>query len=57
VRYGRKAGLSWTGIAAALGITREEAYERWPELDETLPEGDACGPFAVNDTLPEQYRR
>ena len=30
VRYARKAGLSWTEIAAALGVTRQSAWERWP---------------------------
>lgn len=39
VRYARKAGLSWTEIAKALGVTREEAWKRWHEVDETLPPG------------------
>lgn len=49
VRHARKAGLSWTEIAAALGVTRQAAWERWHELDETLPEGDAWGPFSLNE--------
>jgi len=36
VREARKAGLSWTEIAGALGVTRQAAWERWRELDETL---------------------
>jgi DNA-binding transcriptional regulator YiaG len=35
VRHARKAGLSWTEIATALGVTRQSAWERWHELDET----------------------
>jgi DNA invertase Pin-like site-specific DNA recombinase len=34
VREARKAGLSWTDIATALGVTRQSAWERWHELDE-----------------------
>ena len=57
VTYARKAGLSWTEIAAALGVTRQSAWERWHEIDETLPEGDAWGPFSLNDAVvPERYR-
>jgi hypothetical protein len=57
VKYARKAGLSWTEIAAALGVTRQAAWERWHEIDETLPQGDAWGPFSLNDaaTVPEQF--
>jgi DNA invertase Pin-like site-specific DNA recombinase len=36
VRDARKAGLSWTEVAGALGVTRQSAWERWHELDETL---------------------
>jgi len=36
VREARKADLSWTEIAGALGVTRQSAWERWHELDETL---------------------
>jgi hypothetical protein len=32
----RKLGLSWTEIAGALGVTRQSAWERWHELDETV---------------------
>jgi hypothetical protein len=36
VRQARKADLSWTEIAGALAVTRQAAWERWHELDETL---------------------
>jgi len=36
VRQARRAGLSWTEIAGALGVTRQSAWERWHELDDTL---------------------
>jgi len=56
VKYARKAGLSWTEIAGALGVTRQSAWERWHEIDETLPEAEAWGPFSLNDEVPERYR-
>ena len=45
MKYARKAGLSWTQLAAALGVTRQSAKERWHEIDETLPEGGRVGPL------------
>lgn len=36
VRAARKAGLSWTEIAGAIGVTRQSAWERFHELDATL---------------------
>ncbi|BAS11742.1 hypothetical protein AHiyo8_00450 [Arthrobacter sp. Hiyo8] len=44
VKYARKAGLSWAEIATALGVTRQAAWERWHEIDETLPKSDAWAP-------------
>jgi len=41
VREARKAGLSWTEIAGALGVTRQSAWERLHELDETLDRNDS----------------
>ncbi|SLJ95008.1 hypothetical protein SAMN06272721_101927 [Arthrobacter sp. P2b] len=52
VKYARKAGLSWTEIATCLGITRQAAWERWHEIDETLPEGEAWGPSSLDDSAP-----
>jgi DNA invertase Pin-like site-specific DNA recombinase len=34
VKLAREAGMSWTEIATALGVTRQSAWERWHELDE-----------------------
>jgi DNA invertase Pin-like site-specific DNA recombinase len=39
VKQARAAGLSWTEIATALGVTRQSAWERWHELDETVDAG------------------
>ena len=55
VRYARKAGLSWAEIATALGVTRQAAWERWHEVDETLPNNDAWGPYSLNDEVPERF--
>ena len=55
VKYARKSGLSWTEIAAALGVTRQSAWERWHEIDEALPKGDAWGPSSLNDEVPERF--
>jgi hypothetical protein len=52
VKYARKAGLSWTEIATALGVTRQAAWERWHELDETLSEDDALSTGSLTDTPP-----
>jgi DNA invertase Pin-like site-specific DNA recombinase len=52
VRYARKAGFSWAEIATALGVSRQAVWERWHELDETLPKNDAWGPAALIDLEP-----
>jgi DNA invertase Pin-like site-specific DNA recombinase len=36
VRQAHQAGLSWTEISTALGVTRQATWERWRELDEDL---------------------
>jgi DNA-binding Lrp family transcriptional regulator len=33
VRKARQAGITWTEIAAALGVTRQAAWERLREMD------------------------
>jgi hypothetical protein len=33
VRTAREGGVSWSEIAAPLGITRQTAWERWRDLD------------------------
>jgi PASTA domain len=35
VRTSRRHGKSWAEIATKLGVTRQSAWERWRELDET----------------------
>jgi DNA invertase Pin-like site-specific DNA recombinase len=35
VQEARAAGLTWTEIATALGVTRQSAWERLHELDPT----------------------
>ena len=38
VRQARKAGLAGTDIATFLGVTREAAWGRWHEVDESTAE-------------------
>jgi transposase-like protein len=35
VRTARRTGRSWSEIATRLGVTRQSAWERWRDLDET----------------------
>ncbi|MGJ3192253.1 AsnC family protein [Paenarthrobacter sp. FR1] len=53
VKHARKAGLSWAEIATALGVSRQAVWERWHEIDETLPKNDAWGPAALCDAGSE----
>jgi len=39
VREARAAGVTWTEIATALGVTRQSAWERFRELD---PDGEGA---------------
>lgn len=48
VKHARKAGFSWAEIATALGVSRQAVWERWHEIDETLPKNDEWGPSALN---------
>jgi hypothetical protein len=41
VRKARQVGLSWTEVAGALGVTRQSAWERFHELDQTLDRDDS----------------
>ncbi|GKV74671.1 hypothetical protein NCCP2145_40520 [Pseudarthrobacter sp. NCCP-2145] len=47
-------GPTWTEIATCLGITRQTAWERGHEIDETLPEGEAWDPSSLRDSAPER---
>jgi hypothetical protein len=37
VRIARKSGRSWAEIATHLGVSRQSAWERWRDLDESTP--------------------
>lgn len=41
VRTARRHGKSWAEIATKLGVTRQSAWERWRDLDETGPDKPA----------------
>jgi hypothetical protein len=41
VRAARLHGKSWAEIAAHVGVTRQSAWERWRDLDDTLRGGVA----------------
>lgn len=41
VRTARRHGKSWAEIATKLGVTRQSAWERWRDLDETDETGGA----------------
>lgn len=43
VRTARRHGKSWAEIATRLGVTRQSAWERWRDLDET-----AAGPVVAD---------
>jgi hypothetical protein len=49
VRTSRRHGKSWAEIATKLGVTRQSAWERWRDLDET-------GPAATELLTPETTR-
>ncbi|WP_227471745.1 AsnC family protein [Paenarthrobacter sp. YJN-5] len=53
VKHARKAGLSWAEIATALGVSRQAVWERWHDIDATLPANDLWGPSALHDPPPE----
>jgi hypothetical protein len=40
VRTAREGGVTWSEIAAPLGITRQTAWERWRDLDGSAPSDD-----------------
>jgi hypothetical protein len=37
VRTARRDGRSWAEIAVKLGVTRQSAWERWRDVDESVP--------------------
>jgi hypothetical protein len=55
VKVARASGKSWAEIATKLGVTRQSAWERWRDLDETAPAAaPAAGPVEqVRDRAAE----
>jgi hypothetical protein len=54
VRTARKHGKSWAEIATRLGVTRQSAWERWRDLDETptpLPTVSEAPPLDRNAVI------
>jgi hypothetical protein len=52
----RREGRSWSEIAAAVGMSRQSAWERWRDLDAPLPDAPAVGghaPETAPETTPE----
>ncbi|OBI85258.1 PASTA domain-containing protein [Mycobacterium sp. 1245805.9] len=53
VRTARRHGKSWAEIATELGVTRQSAWERWRDLDDSPPSAE---PTAVDDAAAELVR-
>ncbi|MCK9898226.1 PASTA domain-containing protein [Frankia sp. AgB32] len=51
VRSARRGRRSWTEIAVRLGVTRQSAWERWRDLDETPPAEARAAPAGSLDSL------
>jgi hypothetical protein len=52
VRTARHTGKSWAEIATHLGVTRQSAWERWRDLDDS-PRGDDSGSGAESTVLDD----
>ena len=57
VRTARRHGMSWTEIATRLGVTRQSAWERWRDLDETPPPQEAATDAAAGELVAEARER
>jgi hypothetical protein len=57
VRTARRHGKSWAEIAVKLGVTRQSAWERWRELDETPTEEVSVTPAEVLERTARDLRR
>lgn len=55
VRTARRHGKSWTEIATRLGVTRQSAWERWRDLDESVAQ-DPPVPDAVDEIVERAAR-
>jgi hypothetical protein len=51
VRTARRHGKSWAEIAVKLGVTRQSAWERWRDLDETTGSASPEGAPAIDGVL------
>jgi transposase-like protein len=49
VRAARRDGRSWTEIATRLGISRQSAWERWRDVDDSRP--GPPGPFGSTEAV------
>ena len=52
VRTARRSGKSWAEIATHLGVTRQSAWERWRDLDDS-PRGGESGRSAESTVLDD----
>ena len=52
VRTARRSGKSWAEIATQLGVTRQSAWERWRDLDDS-PRGGKSGRSAESTVLDD----
>lgn len=57
VRTARRHGMSWTEIATRLGVTRQSAWERWRDLDETPRPQEAAIDAAAGELVAEARER
>lgn len=57
VRTARRHGRSWSEIATKLGVTRQSAWERWRDLDETEQPSPSPGEVAIEPAARGLRRR
>jgi hypothetical protein len=56
VRTARRHGKSWAEIATKLGVTRQSAWERWRDLDDSREATDAVLEAVTTDLVGEATR-
>ncbi|MQY29349.1 PASTA domain-containing protein [Nocardia aurantia] len=57
VRAAREYGQSWTEVATYLGVTRQSAWERWHDLDQTIATEQAAREVAAVPLKAARERR
>lgn len=58
IRAARRQGKSWAEIAVRLGITRQSAWERWQDVDESdRPRQETVEPTEWVDRVARRHRR